>query len=145
MREIRRSALMSYPASRLYDIVADVPRYPEFLPWCKEAEILSTEGEVVTARLGLARGLARARFTTENRMNPGRSVEMRLVDGPFSALEGRWDFHPIAQAGCRVEFRVRFATAGRLATLALGPAFERICNELVDAFGRRARELHDGR
>ena len=141
MREVRRSALLPYTAGQMYGLVTDVERYPEFLPWCNDARILATDGEYVTVCLGLARGVVRGKFTTRNRQVPDRSVEMRLVEGPFSLLEGRWDFRPIESAGTRVELQIRFQTLGLIARLALGPAFEEICNQLVDAFGSRAHQV----
>ncbi len=141
MREVRRSALLPYSAGQMYGLVADVLRYPEFLPWCTGARVLADEGEFVTVSLGLSRGLARGSFTTRNHLVPDRSVEMRLVEGPFSLLEGRWEFAPIADAGSRADLLVRFETRGLLGGIALGPAFEQICNQLVDAFARRAHQV----
>jgi len=141
MREVRRSALLPYTAGQIFGLVTDVERYPEFLPWCTGARIVVDEGEFVTVSLGLARGVVRGSFTTRNRLVPERSVEMSLVEGPFSLLEGRWDFWPIGQAGTRVELRIRFQTRGLISGLALGPAFEGICNQMVDAFGRRAHQV----
>jgi ribosome-associated toxin RatA of RatAB toxin-antitoxin module len=142
MREVRRSALLPYSTGQMYGLVADVLRYPEFLPWCTGARILADEGEFVTVSLGLQRGLARGSFTTRNRLVPERSVEMRLVEGPFSMLEGRWEFAPILEAGSRAELLVRFETRGILGGIALGPAFEQICNQMVDAFARRAHQVY---
>ena len=141
MREVRRSALLPYAAEQVYGLVADVERYPEFLPWCTAARILASDGDAVTVTLGLSSGIARASFTTRNLLDPGRSVTMSLVDGPFEELEGRWDFTPIRSAGTRADLSVRFATHGLVGALALGPAFEGICNQLVDAFARRARQV----
>jgi len=144
MREVRRSALLPYTAGQMYGLVTDVERYPEFLPWCNAARILADEGEFVTVNLGLARGVVRGNFTTRNRLVPDRSVEMRLVEGPFSLLEGRWDFLPIQDAGTRAELQIRFQTRGVIGGLALGSAFEGICNQMVDAFGRRANQVFRG-
>jgi ribosome-associated toxin RatA of RatAB toxin-antitoxin module len=138
---VRRSALLPYAPEQVYGLVADVERYPEFLPWCTGARILAQEGEHVTVTLGLASGLARTSFTTRNRLDPGRAVTMSLVDGPFDLLEGRWDFAPIRSAGSRADLHVRFATHGLIGAIALGPAFEGACNHLVDAFARRARQV----
>lgn len=140
MREVQRSALVPYSAEQMFGLVTDVLRYPEFLPWCCDAAILASHDQGMTVRLGLARGPLRGHFTTRNRHEPGRSVEMELVDGPFALLEGRWEFTPIGPDGSRVALFVRFQTAGALGALALGPAFEGICNQMVDAFSRRARE-----
>ena len=142
MREVTRSALLPYTAAQVYDLVADVEKYPEFLPWCTEAKVLARDGEMVTAQLALARGGASARFTTRNRLVPGSFLEMRLLEGPFSSLDGRWDFTPIGDAGCRVELRIQFETQSSLAGIVLGPVFEGICNQLVDAFAQRARRIH---
>jgi ribosome-associated toxin RatA of RatAB toxin-antitoxin module len=68
-------------------------------------------------------------------------MTMSLVEGPFDLLEGRWDFAPIARAGTRADLQVQFSTHGLIGALALGPAFEGICNHLVDAFARRARQV----
>jgi ribosome-associated toxin RatA of RatAB toxin-antitoxin module len=144
MREVRRSALLPYTAGQMFALVTDVERYPEFLPWCTGARIVVDEGEYVTVSLGLTRGVVRSSFTTRNRLVPERSVEMRLVEGPFRLLEGRWDFWPIEQAGTRAELRIRFQTRGLISGLALGPAFEGICNQMVDAFGRRAHQVFRG-
>jgi ribosome-associated toxin RatA of RatAB toxin-antitoxin module len=145
MREVHRSALVPFSPGQLFDLVADVERYPEFLPWCTSAVILVNDGHEVTVQLGLALGPARGSFTTRNRMTPGRAVEMQLVEGPFSALEGRWLFTPIGDAGTRAELRLRFETSGFIGGVLFGPAFEQACNQLVDAFGRRAREVYGER
>jgi len=141
MREVRRSALLPYSPDAIYGLVADFERYPEFLPWCSGARVIDRTGDEVTAMLSLASGPVRADFTTRNRHEPGRSVAMSLVDGPFDSLEGRWDFTPVGDAGTRVELVVRFETRGIAGALALGPAFEAACNRLVDAFARRARQV----
>jgi ribosome-associated toxin RatA of RatAB toxin-antitoxin module len=140
MRDVRRSALLPYSAAQVYGLVADVERYPEFLPWCTDAKIIQRSDAEVTVTLGLSSGIARASFTTRNRLEPHRAVTMSLVDGPFEHLEGRWDFTPIASAGTRADLHVRFSTRGLVGAIALGPAFEGICNHLVDAFARRARQ-----
>jgi len=142
MREVKRSALLPYSAEKMFDLVADVERYPEFLPWCTAATVLARDGEDVTAQLALARGRASARFTTRNRLVRAQFLEMNLLEGPFRSLEGRWDFVPIGDAGCRVELAIRFETQGSLAGIVLGPVFEGICNQLVDAFAQRARRVH---
>ncbi len=80
---------------------------------------------------------------------PGERIELALGDGPFAHFDGRWDFVPIADAagivqGCRIELRVRFEFRSRTLGLAAAPLFERTWDALVDAFVRRARELHGG-
>jgi ribosome-associated toxin RatA of RatAB toxin-antitoxin module len=140
MREVRRSALLPYPPDAIYGLVADVERYPDFLPWCSGAKVLARAADEVTAELSFSSGPLRMAFTTRNRLDPGRSLGMSLVDGPFESLEGRWDFTPVGD-GTRAGLLVRFETRGFAGAMALGPAFEAACNHLVDAFARRAREV----
>jgi ribosome-associated toxin RatA of RatAB toxin-antitoxin module len=142
MREVRRSALLPFTPMQMFELVADIRRYPEFLPWCTSAEILAQDGEQVTARLGLGLGPARGSFTTRNQLVPGRAMAMSLVDGPFTALEGRWEFSPIGESGTRADLKLRFETSGPIGGIVFGPAFEQVCNQLVDAFGRRARQVY---
>ena len=144
MRQVRRSTLVPYSSMQMFDLVADVERYPAFLPWCTGAEVLERDGELVTARLALRRAGASARFTTRNRLVPGEFLEMRLLEGPFRSLEGRWDFKAIGTAGSRVELEMNFETMSSLAGLLLGPAFEGACSQLVDSFGQRARQVYGG-
>ncbi len=144
MRDVRRSALLPYTPAQVYGLVADVERYPEFLPWCTGARILAQDDDEITVTLGLSSGLARASFTTRNLLDPNRSLTMSLVDGPFDHLEGRWEFTPIRSAGTRADLHVAFATHGLIGAIALGPVFEGACNHLVDAFARRARQVFGG-
>ena len=145
MREVRRSALLPFTPAQMYSLVADIRRYPEFLPWCTSAAILEEDDKHVTAKLGLALGLVRGSFTTRNRLLPGRGLEMQLVDGPFRSLEGRWDFASIGESGTRATLELRFETSGPIGGIVFGAAFEQVCNQLVDAFGRRARQIYGAR
>ena len=145
MREVHRSALLPFTPAQMYALVADIRSYPEFLPWCTFAEVLEEDDDHVTAKLGLGLGLARASFTTRNRLLPVHGVEMRLVDGPFRSLEGRWEFTPIGDSGTRAALELCFETSGPIGGIVFGPAFEQVCNQLVDAFGRRARQVYGRR
>ena len=140
MREVTRSALVPLAADKLYGLITDIERYPEFVPGCKLARIESQSEGVVVATLGVRRGALDAEFTTCNRLDPGRAVEMRLVRGPFKSLEGLWTIKPIGDAGCEVTLRLRFEFANRLAGVMLTPIFEDTAKSLVDAFVARARQ-----
>lgn len=143
MQEVKRSALLPFSASQLYDLVADIERYPQFLPGCVSARILRHHPEGgLDAELSLQQGPAKIRFATRNRMDPDRCIEMRLHEGPLKALEGRWDFHPIGDRGCRVELYVGFDVGRTAAGLLLSPLLETVCHRMIDAFSRRAADLH---
>ncbi|MDP4300225.1 type II toxin-antitoxin system RatA family toxin [Leptothrix discophora] len=155
MKHVKKSVLLWYSPREMYDLVVDVPAYPQFLPWCQKAEVLAQSDHEVTARLHLSFGGVRHAFTTRNTHVSGEQVSMALVDGPFSSLEGAWRFVPIgtpaaatpgggAQA-CRVEFELRYAFSSRPLELVVSPVFDRIANTFVDAFVARAEQVHGKR
>jgi ribosome-associated toxin RatA of RatAB toxin-antitoxin module len=147
MREVKRSALIAASAERLYALINDVERYPEFLPWCHSAVVKQRDGQQVVATLGVRKGLLRMHFTTRNVLQADRSVRIELVDGPFRSLQGLWTLTPIESSaaaltplsGCRVELQLRFEFAGSLTGAMLEPAFEAMATSLFDAFLARAR------
>jgi len=142
MRKVRRSALVAHSASDMFSLVDDIESYPQFLPWCKSAEVHSREGDVVEATLELQRGELSKRFRTRNHASGNDAINMSLVDGPFRHLEGRWKFTQLGDAGSKVELDLDFEFASRVIDTLLGPFFEDICNSLVDAFTRRAEAVY---
>ncbi len=143
MPEIRRSALMPYPVQFMYDIVNDVDSYPEFLPWCGNVKIHQLDNSSMEASI-LMRGAGLNHwFKTRNSMVPGQSIEMELVEGPFSKLDGLWSFTPIDSEGCKIELRLLFEMKQGLASTLIAPAFSRIANTMVDSFCDRARDQYE--
>ena len=142
MRKVNKSALVPYPASAMYALVNDVERYPEFLPWCRGARVLSSSETEMQASLDLARGGFHKTFTTRNSLQPSRAITMTLVDGPFRHLEGRWQFTDLDQEGSKVALDMEFEFKSSVLDLMAGPVFHEICNSLVDAFIRRAAATH---
>jgi ribosome-associated toxin RatA of RatAB toxin-antitoxin module len=143
MRKVNKSALVPYPAGQMYALVNDVERYPEFLPWCRGARIMSQTDHEMRASLDLARGGLHKTFATRNALVPGKSITMTLENGPFRHLEGRWHFIDLGPDGSKVTLDMEFEFAGMVLDLMAGPVFHEICNSLVDAFIKRAAQLHD--
>ncbi|HSN17231.1 MAG TPA: type II toxin-antitoxin system RatA family toxin [Gammaproteobacteria bacterium] len=142
MRRVHKNALVPYPASEMYQLVNDVARYPEFLPWCRGAEVLEASATDMRARLDLARGSFHKSFTTHNYLTPDSGITMTLENGPFKHLEGRWQFTDLGPDGSKVLLDMEFQFDSFLLDMVAGPVFEEICNSLVDAFIRRAAALH---
>ena len=142
MTKIERSALVPYSAEEMFKLVADIGRYPEFLPWCSAARILEARPEIVVAELGIAYAGMDKHFTTENLMRGPEHIEMRLREGPFRKLEGHWRFVPLGATESKVSLAMEFEFANFLASLALGPVFTNIANTLVDSFLRRAQAVY---
>jgi ribosome-associated toxin RatA of RatAB toxin-antitoxin module len=153
MKHVKKSVLLWYTPHEIYELVTDVEAYPQFLPWCERAEILSRDEQGLTARLHLAYSGIRHAFTTKNVQVADESVHIGLVDGPFSLLEGMWRFVPLPlpsppgadRGGCRIEFELRYAFSNGVLEAAISPVFDRIANTFVDSFVRRAEQVHGAR
>jgi ribosome-associated toxin RatA of RatAB toxin-antitoxin module len=139
MREVKRSALVSQPPARLFALINDIESYPQFLPWCTGARVEARSDAVMVATLGVRRGALQGELTTRNTLEQDRSVQMHLVSGPFSTLEGRWLLTPIDAGGCRVDLTMRFAFKSALTGLLFDSLFAETIGSLVDAFVARAR------
>jgi ribosome-associated toxin RatA of RatAB toxin-antitoxin module len=136
-----RSALVARSPALVYQIVEDVERYPEFVPGCTQAKVLERGPNEIVARLAVRRGPLRTEFTTRNRLQPGRSMHMELVDGPFRVLTGNWSFTPVASNGCRIELSLRFQFSNLLKSALFEPLFEETAASLVRAFVSRAQSM----
>ena len=153
MKRVHKSVLLWYSPREMYDLVTAFDQYPKFLPWCERAEVLHSDADTVTARLHLAYAGVRHAFTTRNRNEPARSVLMQLVDGPFSLLDGLWQFQPIGSAGagvgdeqaCRIEFELNYAFASKPLEAVLSPVFDKVADTLVDRFVQRAEQVYGQR
>ncbi|MDV5862765.1 type II toxin-antitoxin system RatA family toxin [Pseudomonas mendocina] len=139
---IQRSALLPYPAQALYDLVNDVVSYPQFLPWCSASEILEASETHMLASLEVAKGGIGQRFVTRNVLLPGQRIEMNLQEGPFSSLNGVWEFKALGDKACKISLDLTFDYAGPLVRATLGPLFNQATNTMVDAFCQRAKQLY---
>src|SRR5215204_2328463 len=144
MREVKRSALIAEAPARMYQLINDIERYPEFVPGCVAARVVSRLDNEVVATLNIKRGPLRAEFTTRNLLEPDRRILMQFVSGPFRVLEGLWTLTPLGELGCRVELEMRFEFANRIAGALFEPLFEDTAASLVDAFVARARQQRSG-
>jgi ribosome-associated toxin RatA of RatAB toxin-antitoxin module len=150
MKHVKKSVLLWYSPREMYDLVTAVEAYPSFLQWCDRAEVLERHEGGVTARLGLAFAGVRHAFTTRNEHVAPGMVTVRLVDGPFSLLDGIWLFKPIGPAGsdraaCKVELDLRYAFASPALEVVVSPVFDRVANTLVDSFVERAESVYGAR
>ncbi|MDX1453879.1 MAG: type II toxin-antitoxin system RatA family toxin [Gammaproteobacteria bacterium] len=142
MREVNRSALVGFPAQAMFDLVNDVARYPEFLPWCKRSEVLESSDSHMLASIEIAKGGFNRAFTTRNTLTPGERIELALVDGPFKELAGSWHFQALSDDACKVSLHLEFKFASRMLEMMLGPVFNQICDTMLDSFVRRAQVVY---
>jgi ribosome-associated toxin RatA of RatAB toxin-antitoxin module len=153
MKHVKKSVLLWYSPREMYELVTGVQRYPEFLPWCERAELLSETEQGATARLSLAYAGVRHAFTTRNTHELNRRVGIELVDGPFSLLDGVWNFLPLKKPGsegdhevaCKIEFEMRYAFSSAALEAVVSPVFDRVANTFVDRFVQRAEGVYGPR
>ena len=142
MIEIRRSALVNYSPAQMFDLVNDVEAYPKRFPWCAGAEVIERTDDVLVARLDLKFAGLRQSFTTRNTVNPPARLHMSLVDGPFEALDGVWEFTALGDAGCKITLALDFEYANRLGGAALKLGFQSLASRMVDDFCREAEQVY---
>ena len=145
MRKVKRSALVPYTAREMFVLVDDVESYPEFLPWCRDAEVRNRTTDTVEATLELHRGSVSNHFTTLNTLHEFEYIELALIGGPFRHLQGGWRFTEIGQEGCKVALELDFEFESMFIDMVFGSFFEQTCNSLVDAFTNRAKFIFGAR
>jgi ribosome-associated toxin RatA of RatAB toxin-antitoxin module len=142
---LQRSALVPYTHIQMYALVDNIEAYPTFLPWCKTAQELKRNSDEVQATLTLAYGGFEKSFTTLNRLQPNKMIEIKLVHGPFQQLEGFWRFEPMGDKGCRVSLDLEFEFSNKLIAMAFGPMFKQVTETLVNAFCKQAEVAYGSR
>lgn len=145
MKTIHKSVLLSHSAHEMFALVTDIEHYPQFLPWCDHGEVLELNDDGMLARVGMAISGLRQTFTTRNTHETDRKVLMELVDGPFSQLDGVWAFTPLGDGtlrACKVEFTLSYGFSSAALAALVGPVFDRIAGNLVDAFVKRADQVY---
>lgn len=145
MPTINRSALVPYSAAQMYALVDDIDAYSEFLPWCRSSRVLTRDEDQVRATIEIARGGVNKSFTTINRLQHHKMIEIRLVEGPFQHLEGFWRFDQLREDACKVSLDLDFEFSSRIMGMMIGPVFGQIAGSLVDAFVQRAQQVYGER
>jgi ribosome-associated toxin RatA of RatAB toxin-antitoxin module len=138
MPTVRKSVIVERPAAAMFELVDDVERYPEFLPWCAGAHVYERTERVTVARLDIDyRGLT-SHISTRNEKHRPERMRLEFVEGPFDRFKGHWHFVPLGEDGCRVEFALDYAFSNLAFEAVLGPVFGHIVETLVERFVERA-------
>ena len=146
MSHIKRSALVHYSAAEMYQLVNNVADYASFLPWCRSSEVKTESESEMLASVEIAKGVLNKTFTTHNRMQPGKRIDLQLVDGPFRKLSGYWQFDPLkTENACKVSLELEFEFDNAMMSIAAKPIFTQIANSLVDSFCKRAVDVYGER
>ena len=145
MEKIDRSALVPYTAKEMFALVSDIEAYPDCLPWCTQASVLSHKHDEVRASVSFSVGGMSRSFATRNYLQVNKMIEMQLVEGPFSSLHGCWQFDSLGDAGCKISLHLEYDFSSRMLGMVVGPVFNQISNTMVDSFQQRAVEVYGER
>ncbi|RPE81604.1 type II toxin-antitoxin system RatA family toxin [Vulcaniibacterium tengchongense] len=138
MQTIRRSALVEHSAARMFALVNDVAAYARRFAWCENSQVLEAEDGRMVARLDVGLGRLRTWFVTENTYAPPHHIDLKLVDGPFRRLSGRWEFHALDESACKVTLTLQFEPTAKLLGPALALGLQSLADRMVDDFVRVA-------
>jgi ribosome-associated toxin RatA of RatAB toxin-antitoxin module len=142
MPKVTRSALVSFSADQMFDLVNDVARYPEFLPGCSGSRVIESSDSAMVASVDVSKAGISKTFTTSNRLAEGAEILMELVDGPFKKLQGGWYFTPLDEQACKVELKLEFEFSSRMIEMAFGKVFNELTSNMVNAFTQRAKQVY---
>ncbi len=144
MPQFSTSRMVRHSAAHMFDLVADVERYPEFVPLCRALKvrqrISEPEGvEIVVADMTVAYQMVRQTFTSRITLDrPNLQILVEYLQGPFRNLENRWLFHPRGENSCEVEFFISYEFKSRMLGLLMGTMFDAAFRRFAAAFERRA-------
>ena len=144
MPQVSRSALVNFSAQQMFDLVNDIGRYPEYMPGCVAADVLSAEPDCVEARLTLGQAGIHQSFVTRNTLVNGESMVMELVEGPFKQFTGHWQFVPLSESACKVSLDLQFEFSNPLLAMAMNSKLESVAGKQVDALSERAKVIYGG-
>ncbi|KRB91458.1 type II toxin-antitoxin system RatA family toxin [Noviherbaspirillum sp. Root189] len=142
MAVVHKSVLLPYSAEQMFALVDRIEDYPKFLPWCGGADVRTREGNKVVAMLTINYRGVKQSFSTENTNAPPTSINMVLIEGPFKQLHGTWNFKPLREDACKIEFELHYEFSSRVLEQLIGPVFNFIANSFVDSFCKRAEVVY---
>jgi ribosome-associated toxin RatA of RatAB toxin-antitoxin module len=142
MKQVSRSALVSFSAEQMFDLVNDVARYPEFLPGCSGSRVIESSNGAMVASVDVSKAGISKTFTTSNELVSGEAIMMNLVDGPFKTLKGGWFFTALDEQACKVELKLEFEFSSKMIEMAFGKVFNELTNNMVNAFTKRAKQVY---
>lgn len=142
MAVVHKSVLVGYSAEQMFALVDRVEDYPKFLPWCGAVDVKLREENKLIATLHINYHGIKQTFTTENQNVAPVSMQIKLVDGPFTHLDGTWTFRALRSDACKIEFDLHYEFSSKLLEKIIGPVFGKIANSFVDSFCQQADKVY---
>jgi coenzyme Q-binding protein COQ10 len=147
MPQFQTTRRVAHSAEEMFTLVADIERYPEFVPLCESLRIISRQPdggrEIVTASMTVAYKLIRESFTSRIMLDPeAKQIRVNYIDGPFRYLENVWSFRPLGGRSCEVGFSLSYEFKSRMLQMVMGAVFDRAFRKFADAFEARADTVY---
>lgn len=142
MKTITHTATLPFTTEQMYNLVNDIEKYPDFLPWCKRAEIIEKKADKIEATLTVAKGGFEKSIRTINLLKPNESMELTLVAGPFDTFSGLWQFETVEDNQCKATYTMTFEFDNFLVSMVATPIFTQIADTMIEAFKARAEKLY---
>lgn len=142
MPQHKEKRVLPYKPEQLFDLVAGIERYPEFLPWCKAARILERRDNIVTADLIIGYKMFQEKFTSIVTLDRPREITVQYKSGPLAHLSNQWWFKPVGKDSCELSFHVDFDFKSSLLRSAMEMFFDKAILKMVAAFEERAKALY---
>jgi ribosome-associated toxin RatA of RatAB toxin-antitoxin module len=134
--------MLSYSAEQMFALVDKVEDYPVFLPWCGGVDVRERTPAGLMAAIHISYHGVKHSFTTQNTNEAPSRMQMALVEGPFSQLDGTWQFKPLRADACMIEFDLHYEFSSKLLEKLIGSVFSKIADSFVDAFCKRAEVVY---
>lgn len=142
MTIVEKIVLVEHTPAQMFELVDQVEDYPKFLPWCGGTQLHLRSETLTTATVHINYHGVKSHFSTDNTKRFPHHMQMCLRDGPMKHLDGSWQFSPLGDSACKIEFRLHYEFSSRMLEKVLGPVFSHIANSFVEAFVKRAKQLY---
>lgn len=138
MIKIKKSVIVPFSCEKMFNLVADIDNYQNFLPWCSKSSSFNDENNHVVGSIDIDYLKIKTHFITKNINNAPYKIDMNFVDGPFSDLHGFWLFTPLGENGCKIEFNLNYKFSNLIIEKIIGPVFNFITKNIIDCFIKEA-------
>lgn len=142
MAKVKKTVLVLHTAEQMFDLVDDVNRYTEFLPWCGGVEVHKQDDDSTMATIHIDFHGLKQKFTTENEKTRPTVMTMNLKDGPFKTFDGLWHFTALNESACKIEFMLHYEFSSVILEKIIAPVFSHIADTFVDGFVKRADDVY---
>ncbi|OCG15828.1 ubiquinone-binding protein [Gilliamella sp. Fer1-1] len=142
MAHVFREVIEPYSIEQMFSLVNDITKYPEFVPDCIATGIISKQDNTLTAFIEVEKLGFKKAFTTINLINQPHSIDIKLLEGPFKYLSGKWQFTSISESQSKISFSLDFEFKNKLLDIAFTPIFKELMTNMVNAFSQRARQIY---